>query len=90
MFLGLFFMACFVAVAIIAIGTSIIRGILNFILGLFGIHRQTYNQANQSRQSQAQSQSQHSQQSATSSGKKRENIFDKSDGEYVDFEEIKE
>ena len=87
MFLGLFFMACFVAVAIIAIGTSIIRGILNFILGLFGIHRQTYNQANQSRQSQAQSQSQ---QSTTSNSKKREKIFDKSDGEYVDFEEIKE
>ena len=90
MLLGLFFMACFAAVVIIAIGTSIIRGILNFFLGLFGTPRQTYNKTSQSRQSQAQSQSQHSQQSATSSGKKREKIFDKSDGEYVDFEEIKE
>ena len=87
MLLGLFFMACFAAVVIIAIGTSIIRGILNFFLGLFGTPRQTYNKTSQSRQSQAQSQSQ---QSATSSSKKREKIFDKSDGEYVDFEEIKE
>lgn len=80
-------MVCFVAVVVIAIGTSIIRGILNFFLGLFGTPRQAYNQANQSSQSQAQSQSQ---QSASSSGKKREKIFDKSDGEYVDFEEIKD
>lgn len=87
MLLGLFFMVCFVAVVVIAIGTSIIRGILNFCLGLFGIRRQTYNQANQSNQSQAQSQSQ---QPASPSGKKREKIFDKSDGEYVDFEEIKD
>ncbi len=87
MFLGLFFMVCFVAVVVIAIGTSIIRSILNFFLGLFGIPRKTYNQTNQSRQSQTHSQSQ---QSTTSGGKKREKIFDKSDGEYVDFEEIKE
>lgn len=80
-------MACFAAVVIIAIGTSIIRGILNFFLGLFGTPRYTHNQTNNSRQSQAQSQSQ---QSTTSNSKKREKIFDKSDGEYVDFEEIKE
>ncbi len=85
MILGLFLMICIVAVVIISIGTSIIRGILYFILGLFGFpkqHRQTY-QPNHQSHSQ-------SQQATSSGGKKREKVFDKTDGEYVDFEEIKE
>ena len=82
-------MVCFVAVVIIAIGTSIIRGILNFILGIFGHSGQSYGQTRQTHHSSHQSQAQ-SQQSVSSGEKKRDKIFDKSDGEYVDFEEIKE
>ena len=89
MLLGLFFMVCFVAVVIIAIGTSIIRGILNFIFGLFGHSGQSYGQNKQPHHSSHQSQTQ-SRQSTDSGEKKRDKIFDKSDGEYVDFEEIKE
>lgn len=80
-------MVCFVAVVIISIGTSIIRGILNFILGLFGYSRYPNGHTGQSRQSTQQS---HTHQSPPSGGKKREKVFDKTDGEYVDFEEINE
>ena len=83
---------------IIAIGGSIIRGILNLLFGR--TFRQSYGtprgggsrtHADQSRQSDHHSSRQsQSQQSAPSDGKRREKIFDKTDGEYVDFEEIKE
>ena len=89
MLLGLFFMLCFVAVVVIAIGTSIIRGFLNLFFGLFGRPKQPYGTTGQSQRSGQQGQSQ-SQQTTSSGGKKRDKIFDKSDGEYVDFEEIKE
>ena len=97
MFAGFLFMLFLVLLFIIAIGGSIIRGILNLLFGR--TFRQSYGtthggsrtHADQSRQadhrSSRQSQSQHS---APSNGKKREKIFDKTDGEYVDFEEIKE
>ena len=83
MIIGLFLMICFVAVAIIAIGTSIIHGILNFILGLFGRFRSPHGRTGQSHQS-----GQQSNHTTASGGKKK--VFDKDDGEYVDFEEIKE
>ena len=87
MLLGLFFMICFIAIVVIAIGTSIIRGILSFILGFFGSHRRPHAHTGKTGQwSSSQSQSQQ----ASSANKKRDKIFDKSDGEYVDFEEIKE
>ena len=94
MLLGFFFMLCFVAIVVIAIGTSIIRGILNGILGLlFGLFGRPKQSADgstgHSQRSGQQGQSQ-SQQTTSSGGKKRDKIFDKSDGEYVDFEEIKE
>ena len=78
-------MICFVAVVIISIGTSIIHGILGFILGLFGHLRNPYGRTGQSRQS-----TQQTSHTTASGGKKREKVFDKTDGEYVDFEEIKE
>ena len=84
MILGLFLMICFVAVVIISIGTSIIRGVLYFILGLFGFPKRTQQTYQSGHQTHAQSQS------APPGGKKREKVFDKTDGEYVDFEEIKE
>ena len=79
-------MMCFIAIVIISIGTSVIQAILHAILGFFGRFRRPHGQS-QHTQSNRQSQSQ---QSAPSGGKKRDKIFDKSDGEYVDFEEIKE
>lgn len=78
---------------IIIIGGSIIRGILGLLFGRKpfrhtygpthgGNYRTDGTQQQQTRQSQ-------SQQTTATDGKKREKIFDKSDGEYVDFEEIK-
>jgi MFS superfamily sulfate permease-like transporter len=86
MILGLFFMMCFIAIVVISIGTSIIQAILHAILAFFGRIGHPHGQPKQT-QSSRQSQSQ---QSSPSGGKKRDKIFDKSDGEYVDFEEIKE
>ena len=88
MILGLFFMVCFVAVVIISIGTSIIRGILHFILGLFGHSGYTNNHTGQSASSRQSAQQSQNHQSPPSGGKKREKVFDKTDGEYVDFEEL--
>ena len=87
MILGMFLMMCFIAVVIISIGTSIIRAVLHSLLGLFGRTRHSHGQTRQTQRSNRQSQSQ---QSPQSGGKKRDKIFDKTDGEYVDFEEIKE
>ena len=75
---------------IIIIGSSIIRGILGLLFGRRS-SRQPYGQyghAGQAQQSAQQSQHTQSRQSAPSGGKKREKLFDKSDGEYVDFEEL--
>ena len=88
MLLGLFFMLCFVAVVVIAIGTSIIRSIILFILGIFGHPRYTNNHTRQSGSSQRSAQQSQPHQTSPSGGKKREKVFDKSDGEYVDFEEL--
>ena len=87
MLLGLFFMMTFVAIIVISIGTSIIRGILNLIFGFFSRPKQSSTHTDRSGQwSNNQSQSQQ----RSSTNKKRDKIFDKSEGEYVDFEEIKE
>ena len=75
---------------IFIIGSSIIRGILGLLFGRRS-SRQPYGQyghAGQAQQSAQQSQHTQSRQSAPSGGKKREKLFDKSDGEYVDFEEL--
>lgn len=89
MFAEFFFMIFLTFLFIFIIGGSIIRGILGL---LFGRRRfsQPYGQAGQAQQSTQQSQQTQSRQSAPSGSKSREKIFDKSDGEYVDFEEIKE
>lgn len=86
MLIGIFFIALMIIMVIIAIGASLINGVLNFILSPFR-GRKHHGNDQQARQSNRQSQSQYS---APSEGKKREKIFDKDDGEYVDFEEIKE
>ena len=89
MFLGFFFMLFLVLLFIFAIGSSIIRALLDLLFGRtfrrhYGATRGSAH-AEQPRQS-----TQQSQQSTASGGKKREKIFDKTDGEYVDFDEIKE
>lgn len=77
---------------IIIIGGSIIRGILGLLFGrnpfrhTYGAPHGQYQRTGQSQQQTRQSQQQ---QTTATDGKKREKIFDKSDGEYVDFEEIK-
>lgn len=75
---------------IIIIGSSIIRGILGLLFGRRSSRQPygQYGQAGQTQQSTQQSQHTQSRQSAPSGGKKREKLFDKSDGEYVDFEEL--
>ena len=74
----------------IIIGSSIIRGILGLLFGRRSSRQPygQYGQAGQAQQSAQQSQHTQSRQSAPSGGKKREKLFDKSDGEYVDFEEL--
>lgn len=88
MLIGIFFMMCFIAILIISIGTSIIRGILNLFLGLFGRTSRPFSQASQSDHSSQQAQTNH--QTGAPRRKKKEKIFDKTDGEYIDFIEIKE
>ena len=75
---------------IIIIGSSIIRGILGLFFGRRSSRQPygQYGQAGQAQQSAQQSQHTQPRQSAPSGGKKREKLFDKSDGEYVDFEEL--
>ena len=79
---------------VFAIGSSIIQGILNLLFGLFGRlfgHRATTSQQRygDTRQSQQQTRQQ-SQSRQSTDNKKSGKIFDQSDGEYVDFEEIEE
>lgn len=75
---------------IFIIGSSIIRGILGLLFGRRSSRQPygQYGQTGQAQQSAQQSQHTQSRQSPPSGGKKREKLFDKSDGEYVDFEEL--
>lgn len=95
MILGFFFLMTIVFLFIFAIGSSIINGVLNLIFGFFhrvfgrGGQSQQSRQSHQSHQSHgAGRESQARQSSTTADSRRREKIFDKSDGEYVDFEEI--
>ncbi|BEH00396.1 DUF4834 family protein [Bacteroides sedimenti] len=75
--LGLFF---FIIILVLVFGLSIIGGILRMI---FGIGRKVTGQS---------ARSDRDENYADNSGSqpKRKKIFDKEDGEYVDFEEVKE
>lgn len=84
MFISILFFLFVIFMAIIAIGSSLLRGVFNFLFGRGWGKR--YGYTRQTRHSEEQVQSR---QSTSSSGKKREKIFEKTDGEYVDFEEIK-
>jgi hypothetical protein len=88
MFAGIFFFFFLFFLFLIVIGGSLLRGILNFLFGRrTRRHQSSYNQNGQQ---QTGRQSGHSRQNASDNNTKREKIFDKNDGEYVDFEEIKE
>lgn len=75
----LIYIIIFFFLFIIIFGLSIIRGIFRFLFGNSGSNNT--NQKNNSRQ-----------QTSTKwyYSKKKKKVFDKSDGEYVEFEEIKE
>lgn len=84
MFSFIFFFLFLAILFVFIIGGSLIRGILQLIFG--HPSRRQYTSGRTYEQSQSTSQQQ---QEFSSGNKKREKIFDKSDGEYVDFEEIR-
>lgn len=83
-FSGIFFFIFLFFLFLIIIGGSLLRGILNLLFGSRTTRRQPY--GHDARQ-QSGTQSARSEQPASDS-KRREKIFDASEGEYVDFEEI--
>lgn len=88
MFAGIFFFFFLFFLFLIVIGGSLLRGILNLLFGRrTRRHQSSYNQNGQQ---QTGRQSTRSRQNVSDNNTKREKIFDKNDGEYVDFEEIKE
>ena len=88
MFAGIFFFFFLFFLFLIVIGGSLLRSILNLLFG----RRTRYHQSpyNQDGQQQTGRKSTRSRQNASDNNTKREKIFDKNDGEYVEFEEIKE
>ena len=89
MFSFIFFFLFLVVFLIIAIGGSIIRGILSLLFG----RRAPYQHTTQGAHGQSQTNSHRGSTAGSaqqSSSKKREKIFDDSEGEYVDFEEIQD
>ena len=86
MLISIFFIAFMLIMAVIAIGSSLINGIINLLFGRQAPHR-SHSSTGKASSSSTHSQSQ---QATSSGGKRREKIFDKTEGEYVDFEEIKE
>ena len=89
MLISIFFIAIMLVMAVIAIGSSLIGGILNLLFGRRS-PRQPFGHTGQSQQTHQSHQSSSQSRATSSDRKKREKIFDKHEGEYVDFEEIKE
>ena len=84
MFASIFFFIFLFFLFLIIIGGSLLRGILNLLFGRRATRQHSYGHG---AHQQSGPQSARSEQSA-SNPKKREKIFDASEGEYVDFEEI--
>lgn len=82
-FLGFLFV---IIIAVIIIGLSVVGSIFR---ALFGFGRRT-TQTGHTRQSRTDASQSTEGESTDGSSHKRPKIFDKEDGEYVDFEEIKE
>ena len=88
MIISILFILVMFFVAVIAIGTSLLRGIINlFFNGFQSRHHRTRGDYGQSQTIHNKTEQAH--QSSQASNKKREKIFDDTEGEYVDFEEIK-
>lgn len=83
LFSGIFFFIFLFFLFLIIIGGSLLRGILNLLFGRRATRQHSY--GHDTRQ---QSGAQSAQSGPTPDSKKREKIFDASEGEYVDFEEI--
>lgn len=90
MLISIFFFLFLLFLAVIAIGGSLLRGVLNILFGNRASRRQYTAQEGHSQTEgrRRSSSANHTKHSTTS--KKREKIFDASDGEYVDYEEIKD
>lgn len=87
MFVSIFFFLFIVILFVFVVGWSLLQGILNLLFGRRKPRQSYTGQAASSTHSNTQSA--YSQQSAPQN-KKGKKIFDESEGEYVDFEEIKE
>ena len=88
MIISILFILVMLFMAVIAIGTSLLRGIINFFFnGFQSRHHRTSGTYGQSQTSHNKKEQAHH--SSQTSNKKREKIFDDTEGEYVDFEEIK-
>lgn len=85
----LFFILIFFFVIIIGIGSTILRGISNILFGRRPRH-QAYTTQGNSAQSQNGNDNKRQRTQHQATPTKREKIFDASEGEYVDFEEIKD
>ena len=79
MVISILFILFTLLMAVISIGSSIIQSITNFF---FGRPQQAYGHTKQNEQP--------IHQSPITKERKRNKIFDHTEGEYVDFEEIKE
>ena len=88
MIISILFILVMLFMAVIAIGTSLLRGIINlFFNGFQSRHHRTSGTYGQSQTSHNKKEQAHH--SSQTSNKRREKIFDDTEGEYVDFEEIK-
>lgn len=86
-FLGLLF---FIIIFILIIGVSVVVSVLRAIFGL-GKRRGTSYQRPNANSSQSSSQrQQQSKQTVNDPQKEHKKVFDKNEGEYVEFEEVKE
>lgn len=89
MIISIFFILFMLFMAVIAIGSSLLRGVLSLFFGRRSPYSHHTTQGSRT-QSQAGNNTKRSNRSAQTSDKNRKKIFDASEGEYVDFEEIKE
>lgn len=85
----LFFILIFFFVIIIGIGSTLLRALSNILFGRRSWQRSYTTQENSTQSSNSNDNTRQKTRHQSTS-KKREKIFDASEGEYVDFEEIKD
>lgn len=78
-------------IIVLIIGFSLVFSVLSFVLNLFGINRRpSATHAEQASSPKANRQSEPKETFSPSQPSKHKKIFDEDEGEYVEFEEIKE